>query len=221
MINKRGNHSVVDGEKIEYRAKQYDKGEYDHHAADDLVDEHNAIVFENVLQLVNQPCQPIPPQQSSSHDAQIADAHLHGMAGNDEGQLCENGHEKQDDEGVGQRDQKGGDTVVQVGAFGQAAVVHVLCGVGAETDNAEYQQHDAAGDLEEETVLGIAHEIHHKTHAHTSDKGIEQITGRGSQTGHEAIPPPFVERALNTQYAYWSHRGGCKYTDYQSFKDSV
>ena len=74
--------------------------------------------------------------------------------------------------------------------------MHVAGGVGAETDNAEGEKHQAAGDLEEEAVLCVVHHVHHETHAHAGDDGVDQVAQRRAHAGHHAIPATFVQGAL-------------------------
>lgn len=60
----------------------------------------------------------------------------------------------------------------------------------------------------QELRLRIIHEIHHERHAQTSYKSIDNVAHRGSDTRHEAIPTPLVQRALNTKHTHRPHRGG-------------
>ena len=120
------------------------------------------------------------------------------MAWDDKGQLSENGHEQENDERVGEGDEKSSHSIVQIRPLGHATVVHVLHRVRPETDDTEDEQHDASCDLQEETVLSIVDEVHHKTHSQASDHRVDQVAGRGTQSGDKSIPSAFVERALHT-----------------------
>ena len=88
----------MDGEQVEHRAKKNNDGYGDDQCAYQPVDEHDAIFLEVGPDLVDEPCQPIPPQNGSCHDAQKSDGHHEGLVGDDECELGEAGHEEQDDQ---------------------------------------------------------------------------------------------------------------------------
>ena len=211
----------MDGEKIEDGAYQNDNGKQYHHTPDNAVDENDTIIVEFYPDFVNEPCQSKPPQQCTHHDTHIAYEHHERMPRNHESQLCKAGHKKNDDEWIGEGHQKGRHAIVDESALGVAALVHVLSGVGAETVDAENEEHDASRDLQEELVVGIGDEIHDKTHAYSCDDSIKQVAHRGAYACHKAIPPSFVERALHTQYSHRSHGRRGKNTYDDAFEDGA
>ena len=205
----------MDGEKIEDGAYQNDNRKQNHNTPNNPVDENDTIVVEYYPDFVDEPCQPKPPHQGTCHDAHIADEHHKGVSGHHKGQLGEAGHKEKDDEGVGECHQEGCHAIVDESTFGTAALVHVFGGVGAETVNAEKKEHHASHDLKEKLVVGVVDEIHHNSHSHTCDGGINQVAHRGSYACHKAIPPTFVECALYAKYSHRSHwcRGKNTYDD--------
>ena len=213
--------SIVNGEEVEHGPQKYYEREDDDDGADDLVDENDAIILEDVLYFVDEPCESEPPQQSSCDDAEVSDAHFERVAWYDESQLCKNGHEQQYDKWVGERDEEGRETIVEIGALRGAAVVHVARGIGAETDNSEDEQHDAAQNLQEELVSCVVDEVHDETHAKSGDEGVEQVAGRGAQSCNEAVPPAFVERPLYAQNAHRPHGRRCQDTYDEALENGV
>ena len=129
--------SVMDGEDVEHGSQQHHDRDENHDDADDPVDDDDAALVEDGPDFVDEPCESEPPQYGSSDDAGIAYEHHQWPSRYDESELCETGHEEEDNQWVGQRDEKGRDAVVNIGALGQSAVVHVASGVGAVAENAE------------------------------------------------------------------------------------
>ena len=211
----------MEGEKIEYSTKKDDDGYGNHQRANKPVDENDAIDLETAADFVDQPCESIPPQYGARYNAQIAYCHDKGVPRDDKRKLSETCHEQQDDQWVGNSYEKGGDTIVYQCAFYVAALVHVLCGIGAVTENAERQQHQASQQLQVETVFAVVHDVHHETHAHTRNQCVEQVACRGTYAGDKAIPTALVQRTLNTKDTYRPHGSGHEDPDNQTLDDGV
>ena len=194
--------------EIEHRADQGDDREDDHDASYHLINNKDAVGIKLASNLVDEPSQPKPPEQGTEDDAQVAYAHLQRHVGNDEGKLGEGGHEQEHDEGIGQRDKERRQPIMEERALLVAALVHVAGRIALEAIDAKYKQEQTSEDLEIELVLGIVDEIHHKAHSQSREKRIHDVAAGSAHTGHETIPTPLVQRALDTQDAYRSHRGG-------------
>ena len=82
--------------------KVFFDGEEDDEAADNLVNNNDAIILKFGTYLVNQPWKSIPPKQCAAHDADIANGHLYRVVGYDESQLGKNSHEEQDNQWIGE-----------------------------------------------------------------------------------------------------------------------
>ena len=214
-------HSVTEGEEVEHRAEEDDDGDGYHQRTNEFVDQDDAVVLETAPDLVDKPREAIPPEDGTRHNAQIAYRHDERLAGDNERKLRETGHEEQDDEGIGDGYQKGGDAIVDERAFHVAALVHVLRGVGTVTDDAEGEQHQASQQLQVEAVGAIVDDVHDETHAHTGDERIEQVACRGPDARDESIPAPLVQRALDTQDAHRPHGSRHNHPDNQSLDYGV
>lgn len=99
--------------------------------------------------------------------------------------------------------------------------MHAFCGVGAESDDAEYEKQHATCDLQPENVLRSVDEIHDERHAKTGDDSIEKVARGGAGTGDQTIVAPLVDGALQAKYACRSHRCGDDDADNQTFKHQL
>lgn len=151
--------------QIENRAEESDDGEDDDHAAYYLINNDDAVGIKLVPDCVDEPGKTEPPQQGSEDDAEIPHAHFYRHIRHHEGKLSEGGHEEEHDERIGERYEERRDAVVHQRALLVARLVHVLHRVALEAVDSEHEEHQASEDLKIELVLGVAHKIHHKTHA--------------------------------------------------------
>ena len=151
--------------QIENRAEESDDGEDDDHAAYYLIDDDDAVGIKLVSDFIDEPGEAEPPQQGSEDDAEVTHAHFYRHIRHHEGKLREGGHEEEHDERIGEGDEKGRQAVVEQCALLVAALVHILHRVALETIHSEDKQQQTARNLKIELVLGVAHKIHHKTHA--------------------------------------------------------
>lgn len=204
--------------EVEDGAQQHDNGENHYYAAYNLVDEQNAVVVELAPHLVYKPCKPEPPQYGSADDAYVSHAHFNGAVGHNEGELCKQENEKEDDEGVGQRHQECRYGIVHERPFAALhALVQFLCGVGAVAVYPEYEQEHASADLQKKAVALVVDEIHHETHSKTGEQGVDDVAHRCCNARNETIPTAFVKRALYAKYAHGTHRG----RSHDAYKDSL
>ena len=179
--------------EVEHRAEQHYHREDNHDAAHHTVDEHDAVVVEFAPHLVYEPRQAEPPQHGADDDADVANGHLERAVVHHEGKLGKEEDKEEDDERIGQRHKKSRDAVVrQCSLLVLAALVHVLCRVGAVAVDAEQQQHHAAAELQHEAVVLVANEVHHETHTESGNEGVDDVAHAGSDTCHKAIPAAFV-----------------------------
>ena len=151
--------------QIENRAEESDDGEDDDHAAYYLIDNDDAVGIKLVSDFVDEPGEAEPPQQGSEDNAEIPYSHFYRHVRHHEGKLREGGHEEEHDERIGERYEKRRDAVVHQCALLVARLVHVLHRVALEAVDSEHEEHQASENLKIELVLGVAHKIHHKTHA--------------------------------------------------------
>ena len=193
--------------QIENRAEESDHGEDDDHAAYYLIDNDDAVGIKLVPNLVDEPGESEPPQQRSEHDAQIAHAHLQRHIRHYEGKLGKGGHEEEHDERIGERYEKRRYTVVHQRALLVARLVHVLHRVTLEAVDSKHEEHQASENLKIELVLGVAHKIHHKTHAQACKQSIYNVAECGTHTCYKPIPATLVECTLDAKDAYRTHRG--------------
>ena len=193
--------------EVEHRSYQGDDREYHDDASYHLVDNEDAVGIKLAAYLVDEPCEPEPPQQRSKEDAQVAHSHLQGHVGHHEGKLGEGGHEEEHDERIRQGDKECRYAVVPERALLVAALVHVLGGIALEAIDAEDQEQQAAEYLQVELVLGVVDEIHHKAHSQAREERIDDVAASRPNTRHETKPTPLVQSALDTQDADRSHGG--------------
>lgn len=151
--------------QIENRAEESDDGEDDDHAAYYLIDNDDAVGIKLVPNLVDEPGESEPPQQGSEDDAEIPYSHFYRHIRYDESKLREGGHEEEHDERIGECYEERRDAIVHQGTLLVARLVHVLHRIALEAVDSEYEEHQASENLKIELVLGVAHKIHHKTHA--------------------------------------------------------
>ena len=184
------------------------ENDYRHHDDDrpyGTVYDDNAVGVEHAPYLVDEARQSEPPGNGSGKDAQEAHDHLDGVVGQDESELGKDGKKEEDDEWIEKRHPESRNAVIQERAFLLTAYVHVLCRVGAETVNAEQQQHHAAHNLKEVNVLRLIYQVDHHTHSQSGQQGIDDVAACCPDTGDEAIPASLVKRTLDTQDADRSH----------------
>lgn len=194
---------------IEDGSEKDEQREYHHCRTDDTVNDDNAVGGEVASYLIDEPCQAIPPQQCSKHDAQVADAHLKRMVGYHECQLCETTHEEEYNQGIGEGYKECRHPIMDKRPFLLAADMHFLRRVALEAIDAKYQEQDTTAYLQIKEVAPRLYELHHETHAKTSDESIENVAYGGTDTSHETIPTPLVKCALNAKNANRSHRRRC------------
>ena len=151
--------------QIENRAEESDDGEDDDHAAYYLINNDDAVGIKLVPDFIDEPGESEPPQQGSEDDAEVTHAHFYRHIRHHEGKLREGGHEEEHDERIGERYEKRRYAVVHQRALLVARLVHVLHRVALEAVDSEHEEHQASEDLKIELILGVAHKIHHKTHA--------------------------------------------------------
>ena len=184
--------------QIENRAEESDHGEDDDHASYYLIDNDDAVGIKLVPNLVDEPGESEPPQQSSENDAQIAHTHLYRHIGHHKGKLCKRSHKEEYDERIAERNQKRSNAVMQKRALLIARLVHILHRIALEAIDTEYQQQDTSKNLKIELVLGVIHKVHHKTHTETRKERINNIAQRSTDTRNETIPAALVQSALDT-----------------------
>ena len=97
-------------------------------------------------------------------------------------------------------------------------LVHAFCRVGAEGDDAEYEQESASYDLQPEYGFGVVDEIHDKRHAKACNGCIEKVTCSGSGTGDQSVVASLVDGALQAENACGAHGGGDDDADNQAFE---
>ena len=106
-------------------------------------------------------------------------------------------------------------------AFVGAAVVHVLGGVRPPADDAEDEQHDTTRELQPELVLVVVDDVHHKAHARTGDKCIDDVAHGCADARHKTVPAPFVQGALHTKNAHRAHRRRGNHADEDSLEYQI
>ena len=99
------------------------------------------------------------------------------------------------------------DAVVHQGTLLVARLGHVLHRVAFEAVDSEHEEHQTAENLKIELVLGVAHKIHHKTHAQACKQSIYNVAACGTHTCYKPIPATLVECTLDAKDAYRPHRG--------------
>lgn len=151
--------------QIENRAEESDDGEDDDHTAYYLIDNDDAVGIKLVPNLVDEPGEAEPPQQGSEDDTEVTHAHFYRHIRHHEGKLREGGHEEEHDERIGECYEERRDAIVHQGTLLVARLVHVLHRVALEAVDSKHEEHQASENLKIELVLGVAHKIHHKTHA--------------------------------------------------------
>ena len=193
--------------QIENRAEESDDGEDDDHAAYYLIDYDDAVGIKLIPNLVDEPGESEPPQQGSEDDAEIPYSHFYRHIRYDESKLREGGHEEEHDERIGECYEERRDAVVHQGTLLVARLVHVLHRVAFEAVDSEHEEHQTAENLKIELVLGVAHKIHHKTHAQACKQSIYNVAACGTHTCYKPIPATLVECTLDAKDAYRPHRG--------------
>ena len=193
--------------KIENRPDEGDDREDDNNASYYLINNKDAVGVKLASDFVNKPSQAKPPQQGTEHNAKIPYPHLQGHVGHHESKLREGCHEEEYDEWIRQRHEESRQGIVEKRSLLATALVHVLHRITFEAIDAEDQQHESAKNLQIELILRIVDEIHHKAHTQSREKSIYDVAACRSDTGHETIPTPLVQSALDTQNAYRSHGG--------------
>ena len=207
---------------IEERSDEADDGEEDNTSADDTVDEYDSRLVETRAYLVNEPSQPIPPQQCAAQHGSIARTHKQRLVGHDEVELCEECDEEQHDKWVGEGDEKRRHPVVyQRALLLLSALVRILQRVGEEADESEDQQHDATGKLQIELVDRITDEVDDERHSETGDEGIDKVTEGCSHACGKAIPPALLLCALHAENADGPHGCGSRDADYNAFYNQL
>lgn len=103
---------IMYGVEIEHRADEHGKGKDDDETADDAVDDLNAIHVEFSTHLIYQPCQAVPPQQSTGDETHIAKRHFHRVVWDNKGKLSVAGNEQKDDQWIREGHEKGGEGIV-------------------------------------------------------------------------------------------------------------
>ena len=151
--------------QIENRAEESDDGEDDDHTAYYLIDNDDAVGIKLVPNLVDEPGESEPPQQGSEDDTEVTHAHFYRHIRHHEGKLRKGGHEEEHNEWIGECYEERCDAIVHQGTLLVARLVHVLHRVALEAVDSKHEEHQAAENLKIELVLGVAHKIHHKTHA--------------------------------------------------------
>ena len=151
--------------EIEHRSHQCDEREDDNHATYHLINNKDAIGIKLAPDLIDEPGESEPPHQGSEDDAEVTHAHFYRHIRHHEGKLREGGHEEEHDERIGERYEKRRYAVVHQCALLVARLVHVLHRVALEAVDSKHEEHQASENLKIELVLGVAHKIHHKTHA--------------------------------------------------------
>ena len=198
-----------------------DAAQHDDHA-DDAVDELDAVGAELRADLVDEPRQTPPPEEGSADDADESHHHVDRLVdGQSEGKLGIERHEEEDDEGIAERDKKGGHGVVRQRSLLLSWRAQLARGVRAVSIKTEAQQQEASHNLEVEAVGVVVHEVDHETHAQTGDAGIDHVAKGSPAAGHETIPPALVQRALYAQNAHRPHRRGGDDAYQQALEDDV
>ena len=141
------------------------------------------------------------------------------MFGNHKGERVEQGYEEENDKGVAEGEQKGREEIVRQRAT--AVRRGTQLGTGTISIETEHKQQDATHQLEDINGARLFDKFHHETHAKTGDKGIEDIADGGTKTRDQAVVASLVERTLNTQHAYRSHRGTGHHTDDESLDGQI
>ncbi len=193
--------------EIEHRADQCDDREDDHDASYHLINNKDAVGIKLTSNLVDEPSQAKPPKQGTEDDAQVTYAHLQRHVGNDECKLGEGGHEQEHDKRIGQCDKERRQPIMEERTLLVAALMHVPRRIALEAVDTKDEQEQTTENLEIELILGVVDKIHHKAHSQSREKCIHDVAAGSAHTGHETIPAPLVQRALDTQDAYRSHRG--------------
>ena len=193
--------------QIENCAEEGDDREDDDHASYHLINNKDAVGIKLSPHLVDEPGETEPPEQGSEDDAEIAHTHFERHIRHHEGKLSEGGHEEKHDERIGERYEKRRYAVVHQCALLVARLVHVLHRVAFEAVDSEHEEHQTAENLKIELILGVAHKIHHKTHAQACKQSIYNVAACGTHTCYKPIPATLVECTLDAKDAYRTHRG--------------
>ena len=193
--------------EIEHGSDEGDEREDNHDTSYYLINNKDAVGIKLAPDLVDEPGESEPPQQSSENDAQIAHTHFYRHIGNHKGKLGKRSHKEEYDERIAERNQERRNAVMQKRALLIARLVHILHRIALEAINTEYQQQDTSKNLKIELVLGIIYKIHHKTHAQACKQSIYNVAACGTHTCYKPIPATLVECTLDAKDAYRTHRG--------------
>ena len=110
----------------------------DDNTANDSVDDDDTCLIELGTDLVDHPCQSIPPQQGTTHHGSVAHTHKQWLFGDDEIELCKECDEKEDDACVGENDEESGDAIVDGRTFlFVSTFICVLQWIAEETNESE------------------------------------------------------------------------------------
>ena len=143
------------------------------------------------------------------------------MVGKDKRKLGVGGQKEEDDEGIGEGDQEGGDGIVGHRALGIARLVHILRGVAAIGVDSETEQNQTARQLQPPPVLLVVDKIHHIAHAVACNARIDNVAQGSTHSCDEPVPTAFVQRALHTKHAHRTHRSRCNDTDEHPLEDEI
>lgn len=187
-------------------------------ASDDAVHNGDAVSSYAVFHPCKSVCKAQPPKHCTGKNAHESEDKSEEVGGDYKGELCKKGNEKKDDERVGKCDKECRDVVVEQCPLLSRRLVHAFCRVGAEGDDAEYEQESASYDLQPEYGFGVVDEIHDKRHAETCNSCVEKVACSGSGTGDQSVVASLVDGALQAENACGAHGGGDDDADNQAFE---
>ena len=193
---------------MEQRHHGVDDGRNQHDGADGAVETQDAAHTEVLLHAVNHVSQPEPPKHRAAHNGDVAHALPEEVAGYDKGEHVVEGDEEEDNQRVGERNEKRSREVVQQRALFRGYGAQALARVGAEEIQPEDEEHDAADEFHPEEVALVVDKVHHERHAEARDEGVDEIAQCRARAGDEAVVAPLLHGALYAQNAHGTHGGG-------------
>lgn len=162
--------------KIKHRSKKSDDRENNHDTSYHFIDDKDSISIKLTSDLIDEPSESKPPQQGSEYDARKANKHLKRMVGHYKGKLGETRHKKENNQRIGERDKKGGHSVVEQRTLSVARTVYLLRRVRLVGVNTKCQKHYAAHYLQVHPCLLVAQHVHHIAHSVAGDGCVYHIT---------------------------------------------
>lgn len=210
---------------VERQVEQCHDGVYDgsgqHDGSDRAVQAENAPQAEVPSHAVDDIRQAYPPQHCAGHDGDVAHTLPEQVTRNDKREHVEQRQKQENDQRVGQRDEKRCEEIMEQCAFVVRHGPDAFAGIRAEHVDAENEEHHAADEFHPENVPLVVDEVHDKGHAPAGHQGIYDVAEGGAGPGGKPVYAPFLHRALDAKDAYRPHGSRSDDAYQQAFQEQL